>query len=82
MLGEPYLNVVAVRSDDPRVNIYSVQNAMTKHNWELNALQHPPSFHIALTEANYKRAMEIPKLVTQAIQKVIVLSLILDHGRP
>lgn len=64
VLGEPYLNVVAITTTDSKVNVYSLQNALTTQGWELNALQNPPAFHIAITEANYKRACELPKLIS------------------
>lgn len=46
ILGEPHF-VIAFASDT--VNIYEVLDYMTKKHWNLNGLQKPECFHIALT---------------------------------
>lgn len=38
VMGDPKLNVVAIRSVDKNINIYSIQYALTKIGWELNGL--------------------------------------------
>jgi sphinganine-1-phosphate aldolase len=46
VLGDP-LWVIAFGSDE--LDIYRVLDFMTKRNWNLNGLHHPPSVHIAVT---------------------------------
>lgn len=45
--GKPEVSVVALGSND--YNIYQLSDRMGKRGWNLNALQYPPSIHIAVT---------------------------------
>ena len=45
--GKPASSVVALGSRN--LNIYAINDVMSRHGWHLNALQNPPAVHIACT---------------------------------
>lgn len=45
--GEPVSSVVAFGSTN--LNVYAINDAMSKAGWHLNALQNPPAIHMACT---------------------------------
>eukprot|EP00884_Botryococcus_braunii_P016941 jgi/Botrbrau1/3930/Bobra.0365s0006.1 len=49
VIGQPDMCVVAFRSTDPDINIYAVNEAMTRRHWHLSTLQLPPALHICFT---------------------------------
>eukprot|EP00474_Spongospora_subterranea_P009865 CRZ10323.1 hypothetical protein [Spongospora subterranea] len=50
LVGDPLMSVISFTAADPlSLNIYNVNEAMSKRGWMLNALQNPSSVHICLT---------------------------------
>jgi len=59
LLGWPDSTVVAWGSTDgKRVDIYKVNDAMTKRGWHLSALQRPPGLHMCLTAAHSRETVD------------------------
>jgi hypothetical protein len=54
----PEMCVVAFKSTDPRINIYTVNDLLSRKGWHLNALQHPAALHICFTAAHDQAAVE------------------------
>ena len=55
ILGAPKLSVIAIGSKD--FDIYCLSGALTNRGWNLNSLQFPKSFHIALTFLHTKKGV-------------------------
>lgn len=55
ILGAPKLSVIAISSKD--FDIYCLSGALTNRGWNLNSLQFPKSFHIALTFLHTKKGV-------------------------
>ncbi|KAK5704884.1 Dihydrosphingosine phosphate lyase [Elasticomyces elasticus] len=54
VIGKPLVSVVAFKANEKasqeyRVDIYDVADAMSQRGWHLNALQDPPAMHVAVT---------------------------------
>ncbi|EGO00216.1 hypothetical protein SERLA73DRAFT_89122 [Serpula lacrymans var. lacrymans S7.3] len=49
VLGSPPASVVAFASQDPKVNVLEVGDAMSKRGWHLNGISSPAAVHIACT---------------------------------
>ncbi|KAL6777620.1 hypothetical protein ACKKBG_A14975 [Auxenochlorella protothecoides x Auxenochlorella symbiontica] len=52
VLDSPEGSVVAVRSTNRSVDIYEVNDLMTRRGWHLSPLQSPPAVHICFTAAH------------------------------
>lgn len=71
LLGDPIF-MVAFAADDPELDIYLVNDAMTAAGWRLNALQNPPALHLCVTGPNTaaglpeRFAADLQAAVTQA----------------
>lgn len=52
LVGRPDMSVVAFRSTNKQLNIYKLNDLLTKKGWHLNALQGPPSLHFCFTAAH------------------------------
>lgn len=52
ILGTPISSVIAFASQDKRLNVYKVAEAMSLRGWTLNSLQNPPSVHLCVTQAH------------------------------
>ena len=63
VIGDPLLSVVAFKSKAP-IKIYAVADLLSKKEYHFNALQFPPSIHVACT-------MLTPKLVQTLLDDLI-----------
>lgn len=54
LIGDP-IWILSFTSD--QINIYRVWEEMNKRQWNLNALQHPPAIHIAITLRHTKKGI-------------------------
>lgn len=57
VFGEPASSVVAFGSTI--LNIYAVNDEMSRRGWHLNALQNPPAVHLACTRFTSERTVEL-----------------------
>jgi sphinganine-1-phosphate aldolase len=66
VIGEPEASVVAFRASTPKkggiqkkpVDVYKVNDLMSKKGWHLNALQRPPALHVCFTAAHGNALVE------------------------
>ncbi|GAB4817396.1 hypothetical protein N2152v2_004442 [Parachlorella kessleri] len=58
VMGAPEMCVIAFKASDPRVNIYTVNDLLSRKGWHLNALQHPAALHICITAAHDTAAID------------------------
>ena len=52
VVGKPDANVVAFKSTSKELNIWKVNDLMSKKGWHLNALQRPAAVHMCFTAAH------------------------------
>lgn len=53
IVGEPEMTVIAFKAVDPRrLDIYRVNDLLSKKGWHLNALQRPAALHVCFTPAH------------------------------
>ena len=50
--------VIAFKASDSRVNIYTVNDLLSRKGWHLNALQRPAALHICITAAHDTAAID------------------------
>ena len=55
VMGEPTMSVFALASEE--INIYQLNEAMTKRGWSLNPLQFPPALHMCVTVVTTKEGV-------------------------
>ncbi|GAX84109.1 hypothetical protein CEUSTIGMA_g11532.t1 [Chlamydomonas eustigma] len=59
VVGKPDMCVVAFKAKNPKIlNIYKLNDLMTKRGWHLNALQAPPALHFCFTAAHNLQLVE------------------------
>ena len=56
LMAKPDTTVISFTSK--KFNIYKLAELLSKKNWNLNALQFPPSVHICLTDVHTKEVCE------------------------
>lgn len=52
VLGEPEMSVVAFASTRKDLNVYVLNDRLTRRGWHLNALQRPAALHFCFTAMN------------------------------
>ena len=52
VVGDPVMNIVACRSNDPAVDIYVVADKLEKAGWTVDRQQLPPSIHTTVMKRN------------------------------
>lgn len=52
VLGKPDMSVVAFSSTCKDINIYQLNDTLTRKGWHLNALQRPAALHFCFTAMN------------------------------
>lgn len=57
VVGAPEMCVVAFRSVEPGLNIYTVNDLLSARGWHLNALQRPAALHVCFTAAHSPAAV-------------------------
>ena len=70
VLGEDVTMVVAWRSTDPDVDVYVLNDVMTKGGWHLSVLHAPPALHYCVTPANVRSVGELAKALAAAMAEV------------
>ena len=70
VLGEDVTMVVAWRSTDPDVDVYVLNDVMTKGGWHLSVLHAPPALHYCVTPANVRSVGELAKALAAATVEV------------
>ena len=63
VVGEPDMSVVAIKSSSKQLNIYKVNDLMSKRGWHLNALQFPSSVHMCFTAQHTQVVPELLKVI-------------------
>jgi len=59
LLGESHSTVIAIKSHDHKsLNIYKVNDQMSKRGWNLNSVHKPEAIHICLTAQSIGRGEE------------------------
>lgn len=58
VMGAPEMCVVAIKSTRSDLDIYRVNDLLSKRGWHLNALQRPAAVHICFTAAHSAAAVE------------------------
>ena len=59
LLGKPDSSVVAWAAEDPKsLDIFKVNDAMSKRGWHLSALQRPAGLHMCITPAHSKEMID------------------------
>lgn len=71
LVGQPDMSVVAFKFKDQRLNIYHLNDLMTKKGWHLNALQSPPALHFCFTAAHVDVAHLLLADLKTTIQQLI-----------
>ncbi len=68
ILGNPQAMIVAFGSKT--LNVYKINDAMTRRGWALNAHQNPPAVHICVALRQVGREEEFLSDLRQAVQEV------------
>jgi sphinganine-1-phosphate aldolase len=68
VLGNPQAMITSFGSNT--LNIYLIFDAMKSRGWKLIACQNPASFHICLTDCNYKSAPAFVKDLSESVSEV------------
>eukprot|EP00299_Pterocystis_sp_00344_P015208 c7585_g1_i1.p1 GENE.c7585_g1_i1~~c7585_g1_i1.p1 ORF type:complete len:552 (-),score=120.54 c7585_g1_i1:70-1695(-) len=71
VLGTRHLSIVSFVSDNSKLNIFNINDAMKARGWNLNALQYPASLHICVTFCNHSHAEEFVEDLKAAVQRVL-----------
>ncbi|CAG8662028.1 22077_t:CDS:2 [Cetraspora pellucida] len=66
--GKPLVSVVAFGSNT--LNIYDINDKMSKKGWNLNALQNPPAVHIACTMLTVPNADQFVKDLRDSVNEI------------
>jgi sphinganine-1-phosphate aldolase len=73
-MGEDVTMVVAWRSTDKEVDVYVLNDVMTKNGWHLSVLHAPPALHYCVTPANVRGVAELAKALAAATAETRALS--------
>lgn len=76
VLGKPDMSIIAFATDDKsargrELNIFKVGEAMSKHGWNLNSLQHPGSIHICCTYMHRDCAGKFLQNLSDSVKEVV-----------
>jgi len=71
VIGDPKICVVAFKSNQKNLNIYSVHEILSQKGWNLNALNLPPCIHITITLANEPSLNTLVQDIQGAIELVL-----------
>ncbi|KAJ2996558.1 Sphingosine-1-phosphate lyase 1 [Globomyces sp. JEL0801] len=70
LIGDPILSVVAFKAKSP-INIYAINELLSKKHYHLNALQFPSSIHICLTLLTVPVVDKMIADIEEAVQTVL-----------
>jgi sphinganine-1-phosphate aldolase len=73
-MGADVTMVVAWRSTDKEVDVYVLNDVMTKNGWHLSVLHAPPALHYCVTPANVRSVAELAKALAAATAETRALS--------
>ncbi|CAH0518350.1 unnamed protein product [Peronospora belbahrii] len=69
LLGDPKVMVVSFAGNEG-INALKVSDAMTKHGWSLNPLQHPTSVHLCVTVRHIGKAKKFLDALEAAVNQI------------
>ena len=70
ILGADLTMVVAWRSTDAEVDVYVLNDVMTKRGWHLSVLHAPPALHYCVTPANARSVGDLAEALAAATAEV------------
>jgi len=70
-LGNPQICILAFASNNPKVEIYKVSDALSKKGWSLNNCQNPVCVHLCLTHMNSDYADKFINDMKESIDEVL-----------
>jgi len=71
LIGEPKLGTVAITSNVPGLNIYSVHDLMLKKGWHLNATQKPSAMQFLFNYCNIQFVDSLLKDIKECVAKCL-----------
>eukprot|EP00271_Cylindrocystis_brebissonii_P006921 TRINITY_DN19855_c0_g1_i1.p1 TRINITY_DN19855_c0_g1~~TRINITY_DN19855_c0_g1_i1.p1 ORF type:complete len:550 (+),score=74.82 TRINITY_DN19855_c0_g1_i1:451-2100(+) len=80
LMGRPEMTVVAFGSREKNLDIYMVNDVMTREGWSLNALQRPPCVHICVTLQHVDTADKFLTDLRDAVAEVRASPEGIKHG--